>query len=198
MMPTRAGSAMPWATRYFTPQVMSSCILSPHCLLPGVEELLAVAGRAAEVRAAGPRSRGWRGTARTSRSPRCRAPTGPPCGKIDDRQVLRRDALRERQVGGDLEAVRRRVAHRPSSAPAPRAASFSRIRYCSVSFFVWRSKRYVSPGSTSLAADTMNSVSSVVERAEADLTAREPLLQQAVVGLERLVLPVVARSSSSM
>jgi hypothetical protein len=40
MMPTRFGSATPWATRYFTPQVMSSCILSPHCLFPAFRNFL--------------------------------------------------------------------------------------------------------------------------------------------------------------
>ena len=40
MMPTRLGSAMPWATRYFTPQVMSSCILRPHSRLPASRNFL--------------------------------------------------------------------------------------------------------------------------------------------------------------
>ena len=42
---------MPLSTRYFTPQVTSSCIFRPHCWLPAFEEFLAITGGGAEVRA---------------------------------------------------------------------------------------------------------------------------------------------------
>ena len=71
---------MPCATRCLTPQVMSSCIFSPHCRC----RRSGTSCRSRSSRgswAAARRSRGWRGTARRCRSPRCRAPTGRHAGR---------------------------------------------------------------------------------------------------------------------
>ena len=110
-MPTRFGSAMPSATRYFTPQVMSSCILRPHSPLPGVEELLAVAGGAAEIRH-------QNGVAAIGEKLRQRvvapvvARPGTAVRNHQRRQILSPRALRQRQISGNLQAVGRLVADR--------------------------------------------------------------------------------------
>ena len=130
-MPMRFGSAVPSATRYFTPQVMSSCILRAPLAVAGVEELLAVAGGAAEVR----HQHGVAAIGEELRQGVVAPDIARPRTAVRDHQ--RRQALgRERPwaVSGTPESRGRPTtcSAPPSSRPAIRAASFSRTRYCSV------------------------------------------------------------------
>ncbi len=111
-MPIRLGSAMPSATRYF--DAPSDVVL--HLRAPlgvaGVQEFLAVAGGTAKIGHAAPRSRDWRRTAPARCSPTDRAPKdrrAPPSAPADSSPC---HTLRQRQVGGNLQAVGGFVADR--------------------------------------------------------------------------------------
>ena len=112
MMPMRFGSAMPWATRYLTPQVTSSCILSPHCLFPASMKLLAITSRAAKVRLQHSVTAIGEKLSERVVAPRIAAPRVRRAGYDNRGQVLCRDAFRQRQVSGNLQSVRRFVTNR--------------------------------------------------------------------------------------
>ena len=193
MMPTRFGSAMPCATRYFdAPGDVVLHLVAP-LLVAGVQELLAVAGRAAEVRL-------QHGVAAVGEELR-EAVVAPGVAAPTGRRAARRSAAgsspgRPSAASGTRGSRGRRTtgSGSASSAPARSRGMRSRILYWSVSFFVVRSNRYVSPGSMSLEAVISHSRSSAVRRAEADLLARQLRPEQLVVGLERLVVEVDARA----
>ena len=102
-MPTRLGSAMPSATRYFTPHVRSSCILRPHSPLPAFRNSCRIRwsrGSSASAR----HSRDWRRTAPARCSPRHRAPR-TAVRDHQGGQILGRHSFRQREICGDFQAV---------------------------------------------------------------------------------------------
>ena len=108
-MPTRLGSAMPLDEVLDAPGDVVLHLVAP-LVVAGVEELLAVAGRAAEVRLQH-RVAAVGQELRHCCSPSCRAPTDRRAAP-GSRGGSSLDALGQREVRGDLEPVRGLVAHR--------------------------------------------------------------------------------------
>src|SRR5437667_275626 len=156
----------------------------------GVEELLAVSGGSAEIGRQHSVAPVGEELPERVEGPRVTSPRSP-VGKHQQRQVLRGDALWQRQVGGDLQTVRRWVAYGPSGGQvlALEILADAVLQSQLTGFAVEQ---------ISLARLVVRGAGNNPEllvagaRAKVDLPARKLRLQPLVVVLVSLVLPVFA------
>ena len=188
----RFGSAVPFVDQVLdAPRDVVLHLLAPLAVAR-IEELLAVAGGAAEVRhqhrvpAIGEELR-HRIVAPVVARPRSAV-------RHHQRgQSLRRQALRQRQVGRNLQPVGRLVADRLHATRAHRACNFSRTLYCSVNVLRLAVEEVDLAGLGVAGCGDQPELLVAVREATPTSLPGNFVLQPLVVGFEGLVLEVAPR-----
>ena len=150
-------------------------------LVAGVQELLAVAGRAAEVRLQHGVAAVGQELREVVEAPGVARPR-PAVRQHDERQVLRRHALRQREEGRDLQPVRGRVADRLHAGQVLARDPLAHL-VLERQLLRLAVEEVALAGLGVAGGGHEQSWSSAVDGAQREVLARELPLQQLVVGL---------------